>query len=178
MSDGQLEPVTYSNDSAPIEVRDLAHMIPPLVYPEVHVCPILWFDFLQNLWDWRVLVIHAISCTVQIITAKNHIPVSYIVCLTTFTAPNFVHTMETVRIFQRFLLTILICSCNFNEFLNWIFLTILLGRCLSKFILLFFLYCLSYFVTCVEPKVNITYKNQQGNMVCVLYTLNHQLYTN
>jgi hypothetical protein len=41
MLDGQLEPVTYSKDSAPIEVYDLAHMIPPLVYPEVRVCPIL-----------------------------------------------------------------------------------------------------------------------------------------
>jgi hypothetical protein len=49
--------------------------------------------FLQNLWDWWVFAIYAISCTVQIITAKNHILESYTVCLTTLTAPSFVHTM-------------------------------------------------------------------------------------
>jgi hypothetical protein len=40
MSDGQLEQVTYPKDSAPVEVRDLAHMISPTVYPEVRICVI------------------------------------------------------------------------------------------------------------------------------------------
>jgi hypothetical protein len=49
--------------------------------------------FVPFLWDWWVFIIYVISCTVQINTANNHILVRYIVCLTTLTAPNFVHTM-------------------------------------------------------------------------------------
>ena len=52
-SDGQLEPGTYSKGSALVEVGDLCHMLLPLVYPEVHVCPILCFVFSSELeWDW------------------------------------------------------------------------------------------------------------------------------
>jgi hypothetical protein len=87
MSDGQLEPVMYSADSAPVEVHNLAYMIPSLVYPEVRVCPFSDLYFLQNVWDWWVFVIYAISCTVQIISAKNHRPVSYIITALSFCIP-------------------------------------------------------------------------------------------
>jgi hypothetical protein len=35
------------------------HLIPPLVYPEVRVCPILWFVFPTGLWDWWLFFIYA-----------------------------------------------------------------------------------------------------------------------
>jgi hypothetical protein len=63
-----------------------------------------------------VFVIYAISCTVQIIIAKNHILVSYIVCLTTLSAPSFVQTMKAIRIFQRLLLTVVVMMTIFIEF--------------------------------------------------------------
>jgi hypothetical protein len=37
------------------------HLIPPLICPEVRVCPILWLFFLWDLWDWWLFFICAIS---------------------------------------------------------------------------------------------------------------------
>ena len=128
--------------------------------------------FLQNLWDWWVFVIYAISCTVQIITATNHLPVSYIVCLT-FTAPIFVHTMETVRIFQRLLLTIIVMmiiliefavAISMNSWIDFFWWYYWEGVYLNS---LYFFRLLSFL-----------FKNQEENMVYVLDTLNLQLYTN
>jgi hypothetical protein len=56
--------------------------------------------------------------------------------------------------------------------LIWIFMMILLGMCLFKFTMftLFFpIYNLLYSVT-REPTITITFKNQEENMVFVLYT--------
>jgi hypothetical protein len=62
------------------------------------------------------------------------------------------------------------CICNLNEFLNLINLMILLVMCWFTFCV----YYLSYFVTCVEPTIAITFKNQEENMIYRLYMLNRQ----
>jgi hypothetical protein len=54
--------VMYSTDSSPVEVHNLAYMIPPLVYPEVRVCPILWFVFSSELVR-LMSICHFMYCT-------------------------------------------------------------------------------------------------------------------
>jgi hypothetical protein len=131
------------------------------------------FYFLQNLWDWWVFVIYAIPCTVPIITAKNHIPVRYIIhCTELVYHGDCQNISETVFDNNNDDDNLdWICSCSFNEFLNWIFLMIFTGSmCLSKFTLL-----IPFTDFCVEPTFTITFKNQEKNMV---FALNRQSYTN
>ena len=97
-----------------------------------------------------MFVIYDIPCIVQIITEKIHILVSYTVCLTTFTAPCVVHTMETVRIFQRLLLTMIVMMIILIEFtvefqiiLELKFSDYIAGKVVFKFTLLF------PFTTCI-----------------------------
>ena len=75
---------------------------------------------------------------------KSHILISYTVCLKTFTAPCVVHTMETVRIFQRLLLRMIVMMIILIEFaveFQWIlelnFSDDIAGKVVFKFTLLF-----------------------------------------
>jgi hypothetical protein len=48
------------------------HLIPPLVFPGIHVCPILYFT--RDLWDWSLIVIvpfHAFDRT-MLENGKTH----------------------------------------------------------------------------------------------------------
>jgi hypothetical protein len=128
-----------------------------------------------NLRDWWVFVIHAISCTVQIITAKNHILVSCLVCLTTLTAPSFVHTMETVRIFQRLsLTTMIVMMIIFIEFAvaismnSWI--DFFLWRCLECV----YLFMFTIFLTLNQQSpYHSTIRREIWCLFCIRWIVNY-----
>jgi hypothetical protein len=144
-TDGICRMISLSQWHIPKIQLQLKSAISLMVYPEVLICVILWFlisSELMRLMSVRYLCHFSCTVSVQIITyctCKLHCLPNNIYCTELCAYNGDCQNISKIVVDNNGDDDNLdwICSCNFNEFFNWIFLMILPGRCLSKFTLLF-----------------------------------------
>jgi hypothetical protein len=146
--------VTYSKDSAPVEVRHLAHMIPPY-FPH----SLIWIFFRTCLRLTSVRYSYNFMYLTDHYCQKSHTGKLHSLLKNIYCTQLCAYNGDCQNISDIVVKNITL-QLQFQWILELSFSHDIAGKVFIWIHFTFFLYCLSYFVTCVEPKINITFKNQ------------------